>query len=162
MRASVAIAAGFYWTWIGRVFAVAQSKRAGGGEGVGVAAIARGEDAVEHIDTGRDGGGDVAGEADAHEIAGFIFWEEGCGVLKNLHHGVKALADGQAADGVAGEIQFDEFLGASLAKVEVGAALYDSEKGLIFGALVGFLTFGGPTERAGDGLLVIDPLRVGG
>src|SRR2546423_11083384 len=77
MRASVAIAAGFDGVFIGGVFAVAQSKRAGGGEGVGIAAVARGKDAVEHIDTGRDGGGDVAREADAHEIAGFVGREEG-------------------------------------------------------------------------------------
>src|SRR5438874_11474645 len=64
MPAGVAIAAAFDGVCIGRIFAVAQAKRAGGGEGVGVAAVSCRQNAVEHIDTAGDGGGDVAREAD--------------------------------------------------------------------------------------------------
>src|SRR5258706_12098493 len=66
IAASVAITVIFYRTRIAGEFGIAEAERAGGGEGVGVAAVAGGENAVEHVDAGGDGGDDVAGEADAH------------------------------------------------------------------------------------------------
>src|SRR6266566_6729013 len=158
IAASVAVAVSFDWIGVLYKARIAQPQRAGGGEGVGIAAVARGEDAVEHIDSSGDGGDDVAGIADAHEVAGFIFREQWGGVLEDLQHGVEGFADGQAADGVAGEIELKQFMGAALAEIEMGAALDDSEEGLVGSSCVSFFAFGGPAERALDGLLVIFPL----
>src|SRR4051812_39426870 len=67
IAASIAVAISFNRIGVLRKATVAQPQRPGGGEGVGIAAVARGQDAVEHADAGGDGGDDVAGEADAHE-----------------------------------------------------------------------------------------------
>src|SRR5438477_12525503 len=58
IAASVAVAVSFDWIGVLRKSRIAQPQRAGGGEGVGIAAITRGQDAVEHVDAGRDGGDD--------------------------------------------------------------------------------------------------------
>ncbi len=62
-------------------------------------------------------------------------WEEWHGVLDGAYHFVFRLADGDAADGVSVEADFDEFFGGLLAEVCVGAALDDAKKQLASGGV---------------------------
>jgi len=75
-------------------------------EGGAVAAEARWEDAVEHVDAAFYGFGDVFGGADAHDVAGFVFWEVGDYGIDNLPGEFTGFAYGQAADGDAWCVEF--------------------------------------------------------
>ena len=80
-----------------------------GGEGLPVASTTGGVDTVEHVDALANHFEELSGGAEAHGVAGFIFWEEGFGVLNGSEHFFFGFADGDAANGVAVEIEVDEF-----------------------------------------------------
>ena len=74
------------------------------GEGLRGAAGAGRQDAVEHVDAARDRADDIGRLADAHEVARAI-GAAGCGTVTSSgrEHQLLALADREAADGVAVE-----------------------------------------------------------
>ena len=78
------------------------------GERLAVAAGARREHAVEHVDAGRHGGHDVFGTADAHEVARAVARQGFRRQRRRLDHRLRPLADREAADGVAVEPDIDE------------------------------------------------------
>src|SRR6266403_2550038 len=78
---------------------------------------ARGENAVHHVDSEGDVVGDLFGAADAHEIAGTIFWEE-CGDFGGHFAGrLVRLADGESANRIAGKIDVEQLSGTFAAQV---------------------------------------------
>ncbi len=127
--AAVTVAALFEGAFVEGVFGVAEAAGAGEGKGEAVAAVASGQDAVEHVDAALDGFKDVLGVADAHEVAGFFLGEERRGVSDGFDHAGVTFADGEAAEGVAGEIECGEEACGGGAGVEVGASLDDAEEG---------------------------------
>ena len=174
VSAAVAIAAVFQRGFVVRVLGVAEAQGAGVGEGQGVAAVSRGEDAIEHVDAAFDGFEDVFGVADAHEVAGFEVGDEGSDSFDGVDHALVAFADGEPAEGVAGEVEGGEGLGGKGAGFEVGAPLHDAEEGggggghfrfsifdfrlgieqggVLDELFVGLFAEGGPLVGAGEGL----------
>ena len=70
--AGVALAAGLDGAFLAGKTAVSEANRARSGEGIGVAAISRGQGAIEHIDARCNGDGDIPGESNAHQVAWFM------------------------------------------------------------------------------------------
>jgi hypothetical protein len=136
-RTGGAIASFFQGSGIDGVACVAELEDALAGERRGVAAVAGGEDAVEHVHPGEDGGEDVSLVPDAHEVAGLLGGEHGGGVADDSSDIGELLADGDAADGVPREIDGADALGGPLSLLEVGAPLDNSEEGLHIWALMG-------------------------
>ena len=91
--ASVALATGLNRAFLAGKTAVSEANRARSGEGIGVAAISRGQGAIEHIDACRDGDGDVARESNAHQVARFMNREHGGGFGQDAFHGFKPFTD---------------------------------------------------------------------
>src|SRR5436309_5576141 len=113
---------------------------------------ARREHAVEHVDAALDHLEDALGVADAHEVARLAGREERSGPGDSLEHQPPILADRQAAEGVAVEVELGDLLDRAAAQVGVGPALGDPEAELPRRA--GRLTLGaGPGRRAADGAL---------
>ncbi len=112
-----------------------------GSEGLTMTSAAGGVNAVEHVDALADHFEQLGGGAEAHGVARLVFWEKGFGILDGGEHFVFGFADGDAADGVAVEIEIDELTGGKLAEVGVGAALHDAEVELASGAAGGLVGF---------------------
>ena len=108
--------------------AVAQPQGAAREEGEGVAAVARRQDAVEHVHAGQDRREDVRRHADAHQVAGPVRRQQRGGISDRLDHLLVALADAQAAEGIAVEADVHDLLGAPPAEIEVGPALDNAEE----------------------------------
>ncbi len=111
-------------------FGVAEAEGSVVGEGQAIAAVAGGEDAVEHVDAAFDGFEDVFGVADAHEVARLGIGEQGGCVRDGVDHAFMAFADRKSAEGVAGEVEVGKRAGGEGAGFEVGAALDDAEEEL--------------------------------
>ena len=99
-----------------------------GRERAAVATDARGHGAVEHIGTERDHAEELGRGADAHDVTRLVFGEERRDQADLMEHMLLGLADAHAADGVAGEIESTEFLGATDTQVVVDRALVDAEE----------------------------------
>jgi hypothetical protein len=102
----------------------------GGAEEEAVAGGAGGEDAVHHVDAHAGVLLDLVGVADAHDVARLVAGKEFEGAGDHLAGDLARFADGEAADGVAGEVEFDEALGGFAAEVRIHAALDDAEERL--------------------------------
>ena len=77
--------------------------RAAPGEGLGGAAGARRQDAIEHVDAALHRADDVLRLADAHEIARPVAGQRRHGLVEHAEHRLLPLADRKAADGIAVE-----------------------------------------------------------
>ena len=87
----------------------------------------RWQDAIHHVDAQSDVVGDLFGAADAHQISRTVFREEfGDDARHFAGHRVR-LTDGEAADGVAGKVDFEKLLCALAAEVGERGALHDAE-----------------------------------
>ena len=83
---------------------VAQVELAAAGKGLRRAAAARRHHAVEHVDAALHRADDVGRPADAHQVARPVGRQHAAGVTSSVaEHRLLALADGEAADGVAVE-----------------------------------------------------------
>src|SRR5262249_45354440 len=126
------------------------------GEEGAAAAVAGGDHAVEHVDAAFDGGEDVLGEADAHQVAGVVLGQVGRGGGDDLLQEVEAFADAHAADGVAVEVEARDLLRAALAEVGEGRALDDAEEELLLplvGGEAALLPAKRPLDRFGGAWL---------
>ena len=131
------------------------------GEGLSVAGTAGGMNAVEHIDTLPDHFEELGGGAQAHGVAGLVLLEERFGILDGGKHFGFGLPDRDSANGVAVQIEVDEFPGGLLAEIGIDASLDNAEvelSAVAAGGLVGFnpvlATFSPASGEAG-GLLGI-------
>ena len=111
-------------------FLVAHVDRPEAGEELAVAAVARGHDAIEHVDAPLDGLQEVDRRADAHEVAGLVFGKDLVDDLDHLVHLLGRLAHGQSADRVAVGPLAGDMLRRPHAQVLVDAALHDGEEAL--------------------------------
>ena len=93
-----------------------------------MAAGARRQHAVEHVDAARDRFEDVVGRADAHQVARAVGRQLRHHRLEHVEHHRLRLADREPADGVAVEADAGERAGARGAQAAVVAALHDAEQ----------------------------------
>ena len=89
---------------------------------------ARRHHAVEHVDAALHRAHDVAGPADAHQVARPVGGQHRHGVVERGEHQLLAFADGEAADRVAVEADVGQRLDALLAQGREDAALHDAEQ----------------------------------
>ena len=128
LRVHKGVAAGVYGREVVRPFGVAHVEHALGGKEHGVAAVARGHHAVEHIHAALYGFEDIYRRANAHEIARAV---GGQNVIHHLNHFVhlfRRLAHGQSADGVALRAEVAHELGTLAAQLGIDATLHDGEE----------------------------------
>ena len=97
------------------------------GEQTPVARVAGRHDAIEQVHPGQDPPHKVLGRAEPHQVPGLLLREKGQGVLGHLVHQPLGLSQTQATNGVSGEIQGDQVLGAALPLPGKHAALNDPE-----------------------------------
>src|SRR5207244_9331489 len=98
------------------------------GEEQAVARHARGQHAVEQVDAGEHAAEEVLRRADAHEVPRLVRRQE----LRRVRYAVprlaRVLADREAAQGVAGEIESSDLGRVALAQVALQASLDDAEQ----------------------------------
>ena len=82
-------------------------RRPGAGEQLAVARVARGQDAVEHVDAARDALHEIDRRADAHQVAGAIGREQRRRLLGDVVHQRNRLADAESADRIRLEADRD-------------------------------------------------------
>ena len=114
-----------------RVLAVAgvlQVHRAARGEGLAGAPRARRQHAVEHVDAAHHRADDVVRPADAHQVAGLAIRHARGGGLQHAEGLRLALADRQAAHGVARQVEGGQRLGRFPPQIVEHAALHDAEQ----------------------------------
>ena len=128
LRVHKGVAAGVYGREVVRPFGVAHVKHALGGEEHGVAAVARGHHAVEHIHAALYGFEDIYRRANAHEIARAVGGQNVIHHLYHLVHLFRRLAHGQSADGVALRAEVAHELGTLAAQLGIDATLHDGEE----------------------------------
>ena len=97
------------------------------GEGEPVPAVARRQDAVEHVDAACHRLDDVLGCADPHEIARPLGRERGGHGLDDAQHHLLRLAHGQPADGITVKAHLGENTSALCAQSQIVTALHDGE-----------------------------------
>ena len=119
------------------------------GERRGIAAVARRQHAVEHIDAGADAGEEVLRPADAHQIARFLDRQQRRRRAEGGDHLRRRLADAEAAQGVAGKVQRGQLAAQRAAQLQIGAALHDGEQRLIRSPLSRSAALG-PANRSVD------------
>ena len=112
---------------------VLQVYHAPGGKAGAVAGGPGGIDAVKKIDAGIDGFEHVVRCADSHDVAGFLMRQEVCRQMQEFPEDFGALTHRKAADGVAGKIEFPEFIGTAAAQMGKEIALNDAEEGACVG-----------------------------
>ena len=134
-----------------RVLLVAQPHWAGIGKGQRVAAVARGHHAIEQVDAAADAFEQIDRAADAHQIARLVARQQRRRDIERRVHFWRRLADAQAADRVADEIERDKFLGRFGPQLGVEAALDDCELGLIVAGRRGSAALG-PADAAPHGI----------
>ena len=98
-----------------------------GGKKQPVARCAGGEDAIHHVDAQAGVLDNFLGSAHTHEIARLIFGKVLQGGLDDLTGQFAWLAHAEAADGIAGETDFDGAFGRLFSKGAVHAALDDAK-----------------------------------
>ena len=108
--------------------------RAEAGESNAVAAIARRQHTIEHVDAASDGFEEIGRRADAHEITRPLRRQRRRGLADDFEHHALRFADGKPADGITGEADIDEPAHAVGAQLVVVAALHDAEQGAAGGS----------------------------
>src|SRR5713226_4851876 len=101
------------------------------GKKAAVARVARGQDAIHHVNSALDVVGDVLGLAHAHQVTGFCRRQLRCGFGGHCAGDFVRLTHGQAADGVAGKIELDQTPRVFAAQLGQRPALHDSEEHLV-------------------------------
>jgi hypothetical protein len=99
-------------------------------ECLAVAAVARRQNAIEHVDAARYRFNQVFGSAYAHQIARFISRHAWRNVFDDVEHHRFFFADAQAANGVTVEADLYGSLKTLAPQIEMRAALNDSEERL--------------------------------
>src|SRR5438067_7132463 len=120
---------------------------------------ARREHAVEHVDAPLDHLEDALGVANAHEVARLAGREERSGPGDSLEHQPPILADRQAAEGVAVEVELGDLLDRAPPQLRIGRPLRDAEAELALGARRPALV-ARPERGATDRLLEVAPRDV--
>ena len=92
-------------------------------EYVCVAAVACGQYAVEEVDASVHRFEKVFGRADAHQVAGFILWQIGYDILKDLVHLRMSFAHRKPADCITRQVELADYLCMLDADIAVQAAL---------------------------------------
>ena len=98
---------------------------------VAVAGVAAGHNAVEQVHAAGNGFDDVAGCADAHQVADLILGHVRLHLADHLIHHIGGLAHCQAADGIAIEVHLGDLLHMLDPQVGKGAALVDAKQKLV-------------------------------
>ena len=150
--AGVAVAALFNRAEIVGVLRVADNQTPLIGKAGAVARNAGGEHAVKHINAAIHALHEAIRAAHAHQIARLVHRHIGHHRVEHAIHDGLRLADGKAADAVAGEIHIAERLRALDAQILVKRALHNAEHGLILARVI-FLAALRPAVRAEHGLL---------
>ena len=101
-----------------------------GSEQMSVTGIAGGHDAVEKVHAPGYPFDDVGGRTHSHEIPGLVRRHMGVQLLDDLVHHFGGLPYGQAADGIARQIQLSNLLHVLNAQIGISAALVDAEEHL--------------------------------
>ena len=115
-----------------------------------VAARARRQDAIEHVDAARHRGEDIVGLADAHQIARLVGGKLDHGFLDGREHHVLRLAHREAADGIAVKADPYERARGFAAQFRHHPALHDAEQGAAGRrALEGALSIARPSAARG-------------
>ena len=96
-----------------------------------MAGVAAGHDAVKQIHTAVHALNDVAGGANAHQVADLILGHVGLHLTDHFIHHLSGLTHSEAADGVAVQVQVSDLLHVLHAQVGEGAALIDAEEQLV-------------------------------
>ncbi len=97
------------------------------GKGGSVAGDPGRHDAIKHVDAAADHLENLGRRAQSHGIPGFVFGQKWHRIFDGAEHFFLGFADGDAADGIAVKIQFDEFPGRLLAEVGVDGSLNDAK-----------------------------------
>src|SRR5690606_10844234 len=121
-----AIAAGLDGSGVLGELGVAEADLPRRGEGRGVAAIAGGEGATEHLYPGQNSGNDVSLVADTHEVAGLCLGHQRCGVADDALDLIGRLPHRNPADGVPREVDRADAFDGPGTLVEIGPALDDA------------------------------------
>lgn len=95
-----------------------------------VACIAGRHHAVKHVHAVGNALHQVFGRTHAHQVARLVGGQQMRRVGHDLQHLVLGLAHGDAAHGIAGEIDFQQTLQRFLAQIGVHAALHNAEQGI--------------------------------
>ena len=98
------------------------------GEQPAIAGVTRRHDAVEHVDAVRHARHQVFRRAHAHQVMRLVGRQARTHVGQHAHHVFLRLADGQAADGDAGEIDLFQLGQRFVAQHFEHAALHDAEQ----------------------------------
>ena len=97
-----------------------------------VAGVAAGHNAVEQVNASGNRLDNVAGSSDPHEVPGFLSRHMGFHRADDPVHILRRFSHGQAADGVAVQIQVGDLLHVLHPEFIVDAALVDAEQQLVF------------------------------
>ncbi len=127
------------------------------GEALAGAARARRQHAIEHVDPQCHGADHIGRQPRSHQIARRSGGQVGQGGAQRLQHHLLALADGEAADGVAVETDGRQRLGRFLAQIGIHTALDNAEQPVPRPRREGVLGARGPGhgEPHGDRRLVL-------
>ena len=126
----VAGAGGIQRLRIGFVAGVADLQIAKAGEQRAVASIARGHNAVKHINSVLHAGNQVLGRTHAHQVMRLVGGQARANVAQKPQHVFLGLAHTQAAHGDTGKVQRLQARQRLLAQVLKHTALHDAEQGI--------------------------------
>ena len=100
-------------------------------EGAAVARQARGQHAVKDVDAAHDAVDEVFWGANAHQVAGLVLWHDGVHPVEHLIHFRFCLANGKAADCVAGQIERGEKFGRFFPQITKLTTLHNAKERLV-------------------------------
>ena len=133
VAAAVAVAAFFDRALVENPFRRLDRNVSAPGYGRAVTGDARGDDAVEHVDSAGDALGHLAHDPKPHHVARLVLGQVRNRSVDRLIHEILGLADRDPAHGIAVEAYLHKFFGAVAAQVVVDAALHDPENELSVG-----------------------------
>src|SRR5688572_14140384 len=116
------------WTRITGMAGVADHELAFAREKHAIAAVARGEDAIEEVISHAHEAKQIIRRSDTHEIPGPVRGQTRDRRGRDLARALGRLADAEPTDGIAIEAEADELGGAARAQGLVEPALHDAEK----------------------------------
>src|SRR5712691_8605233 len=122
-----------------------------------VARDAGGQHAVEQVDACHPAAEEVLGRADAHQVARLLRRQERRGVRDAFPHLRRILADREAAQSIAGQVERGDLGGVPLAQLAVEPSLDDPEQVAARVLQPLLLAARRPARGPGDGLLVLLP-----
>src|SRR5262249_62255400 len=103
--ARITTTTGFDRSGISLEAGISQPQRTVMGESGRVAAVARRQDAIEHVHAARHSGQNILRPAHAHEIAGPGRWQRGDAGLQSVQHLYGCFANAEAPEGITGKVQ---------------------------------------------------------